>query len=255
MTGAPLPRGAVLADQGATRDIEAADTANPRRTLRSSVPVLTIAYGISAASSFLLTLLVGRLLGAAALGVFALGNSVARIFYAGTDLGVAPHLTRVVSRDRAASSVLSSLFVSLRLALMPVAVLVAAIVGRSLGHGGEAAFCVIAVAQGFISIQVIYDAVVQAHEQQVSAGLLNMLGSLWVVVGCAAWFSIGAGLISFLVLYAGSLAVAIACSRQPPPPPVAPTPAPRAEAPAPRPSADAAPAKPGATRGDTPLTT
>jgi O-antigen/teichoic acid export membrane protein len=184
-----------------------------RRVFGSSVPVLTIAYCISAASSFLLAVLIGRLLGAAALGTFALANSVARIFYAGTELGVAPHLTRAVSRDRAASSALISLFVSLRAALMPVAVVVAAIVGLSLGHGGEAAFCLIAVAQGFISIQGIYEAGAQAHERLVSAGLLNMLGSLWVVLGCAVWVSLGAGLIAFVALYAGSLGVAVASWR------------------------------------------
>ena len=185
-------------------------TSSLRRVLGSSVPILTIAYGISAVSNFLLTVLVGRFLGAAALGTFALGTSVARIFYASTELGIAPHLTRAVSRDRAASSALISLFGSLRLALMPVAVVVAALIGVSLGHGGVAAFCVIAVAQGLISLQAIYEAVVLAHERPLSAGLLNMSGSLCVVIGCAVWFALGASLLGFVALYAGSLGVAVA---------------------------------------------
>jgi O-antigen/teichoic acid export membrane protein len=180
-----------------------------RRLLRSGFPVLTIAYCISAGSSFLLTVLVGRLLGAAALGTFVLGSSVARIFYSGTELGVAPHLTREVSRDRAASSALISLFASLRLALVPVAVLVAALVGVALGHGGEPAFCMIAVAHGIISLQAIYESVVLAHERQASAGLLNILGSLWVMLGCALWFWFSAGLIAFVALYAGFLGVGV----------------------------------------------
>lgn len=185
-------------------------TSSLRRVLCSSVSILTIAYGLNAVATFLLTVLVGRFLGAAALGTFALGTSVARIFYASTELGVTPHLTRAVSRDRAASSALASLFVSLRLALMPVAVVVAALVGVSLGHGGVAAFCVIAVAQGLISLQWIYEAVVLAHERPVLAGLLNGSGSLCVMIGCAVWFALGASLLGFVALYAGSLGVAVA---------------------------------------------
>lgn len=185
-------------------------TISLRRALRSGVPVLTIAYGINAASSFLLTVLIGRLLGAAALGTFALGNSVARIFYATTDLGFGPHVTRAVSRDRDASSALISLFVSFRFAQIPVAVVVAAVVGLALGQGGEAAFCAIAVAQGLISIQGIYEAVVQGHDKQVSAGLLNMLASLWVVLGCAAWFALGGALIAFVAVNAAFVGIGVA---------------------------------------------
>jgi O-antigen/teichoic acid export membrane protein len=181
-----------------------------RGGLRSSVPILTVAYGANAAANFLLTVLVGRFIGATALGTFALGTAVARIFYAGTDFGLAPHLTRAVSRDRIRSSALVSLFISLRLALIPIAVMVSAIVGFTLGHGGTAAFCILAGAQGFISLQLIYESVVQAHDRQVSAGLLNMLGSLWVVFGCAVWFSLGADLVIFVALYAGCVGGSVA---------------------------------------------
>jgi O-antigen/teichoic acid export membrane protein len=194
----------------AASTVQPAVTSGLRRALGSSVPILTVAYGINALSNFLLTVIVGRFLGAAVLGTFALGTSVTRIFYASTELGVAPHLTRAVSRDRAASSALISLFVSLRLAMIPVAVAVAALAGILLGHGGVAAFCLIAMAQGSISLQAIYESVALAHERPALAGFMNLFGSLCVVIGCAVWFVLGASLLGFVALYAGSLGAAVA---------------------------------------------
>lgn len=188
--------------------------AKTQRALGGEVSILTIAYAISAAASFLLTVVIGRVLGAAALGTYTLASSVGRIFYAGTDLGVAPHLTRAISRDRATASPLLSLFVSLRLALIPVALVIAAVVAVAMDPGGIAAFCVLGAAMAFVSIQVIFEAVLQAHGRQVPAGIVNIVTTLMVVAGIGVWFIVPGrahgGLVLLLALYAAMLVLGAA---------------------------------------------
>ncbi|HET9624035.1 MAG TPA: hypothetical protein VFP84_21835, partial [Kofleriaceae bacterium] len=87
--------------------------------------LLALAYGGSAAANLLLSVVVGRRLGAAALGHFALAVAVARVCYAASDLGIATHLTRLVSRDRARAGAETARCVVLRAAIVPLALAIA----------------------------------------------------------------------------------------------------------------------------------
>src|SRR5689334_20340047 len=124
--------------------------------------LLALAYGGSAAANLLLSVVVGRKLGATALGHFALAVAVARVCYAATDFGVATHLTRLVARDRARAGAETARFLALRIAIVPLVMVVAIAVSCGEGAGMAIMFALVAFALGLVTIQGIYEAVLLA---------------------------------------------------------------------------------------------
>lgn len=169
-----------------------------------SFPVLVIAYGVAAIANFSLSVLLGRSMGAAALGTFALANSVARIFYAATDFGAAPYLTRIVARERGRAGELLSIFVSSRLAFIVVALAVSYVAALVSGSHEPLVFVLVTVAQGCISLQIVYEAMLQAYERQPLAAALGIVTSICVLGANVGWYFRIGGLVPFAALYAGA---------------------------------------------------
>jgi O-antigen/teichoic acid export membrane protein len=172
-----------------------------RSRLHSSISLLAIAYGIAAVANLMLSVSVGRALGAAALGSFALALSVARVFYAAGDLGVAMHLTRLLSRaERDAAESTTSLFLSFRLLATGTGVAVSVVIATLLGHE-QALFAFVAFAQGFVTLQSLYEAVFLARERQDTAAALIILSSLCLVAGCVMGMTVNLSTVEFGAMY------------------------------------------------------
>jgi O-antigen/teichoic acid export membrane protein len=167
---------------------------------KSSIPLLALAYGLAAGANFLLSVLVGRRLGAAALGNFALAVALSRIFYAATDLGVSAHLTRAISRDRSLAQPYTSLFTGFRLSLIPIAVVLVTTVGLS--RGETFTFGPIAIALGCVSLQSLFESVLLAHDRQTETASLTIFTSALVATGSMGWFFAGDSLLEFSFVYA-----------------------------------------------------
>lgn len=180
----------------------------PRR-FASGIPVLTLAYGVTAAATFLLSVVVGRGLGAAALGAFSLAVSIARIFYASTELGLAAHLTRVVARDRDSAQATGSLFLGFRAALIPAGMMVTACIGFLMGHTQPIVFAFVAAALGLVTVQSLYEALLLSHARPGAVAVLNVLGSLYLGAGCMLWFAAHAGLRAFGTTYLATSLLAV----------------------------------------------
>jgi O-antigen/teichoic acid export membrane protein len=104
-----------------------------------------------------LSVVVGRGLGAAALGEFALAVAVAvaRVCYAASDFGIGTHLTRLVARDRARAGAEVSRFLTVRVAVVPLAMLVGMAVAHGDGASAAIVFALVALALGLVTIQGI----------------------------------------------------------------------------------------------------
>jgi O-antigen/teichoic acid export membrane protein len=174
-----------------------------------SVPSLAIAYGLAAASGFFLNICVGRGLGAAALGDFALAVASARIFYAATDLGVTAHMTRAVSRDRSQSQRFLAMALGFRVSLIPVAIVVCAISGTAFGRTDITMFGLVAVAQGMVTIQGLYEALLLAHERQGPVAGLTTATALCVALGAFLWLLVSNDLVLLALCYALCSAIAV----------------------------------------------
>ena len=166
--------------------------------------LLALAYGGSAAANLLLSVVVGRQLGAAALGHFALAIAVARVCYAASDFGIATHLTRLVARDRARAGAETSRFLAVRAAVVPLAMVIAIAVGHDEGASMAIVFALVALALGLVTIQGIYEAALLALAQRRLVATLNAASAAAVMVACAAWWLCGEHLAGF----AGGYAVA-----------------------------------------------
>jgi O-antigen/teichoic acid export membrane protein len=164
--------------------------------------MLATAYVVSAVANLLLSVAVGRSLGAAALGTFALAVALGRIFYAGTDLGVATHLTRVLSRDRALSAQFTSLFVGFRARLIPVAMVLMAAVGATYGRDEAMLFGLVAIALGIVTLQGLYEAIFLVYEWQQAVVLLRVVAAILVAAGSAVWWTLGGTLVQLGLTYA-----------------------------------------------------
>jgi stage V sporulation protein B len=168
----------------------------------SGVPVLALAYGVTAAATFLLSVLVGHALGAAALGVFSFGVSVARIFFASADLGVASHLTRIVSRDRAAATRVAPLFFGFRVAMIPLAVVITTVIGVTAGPGAAPVYSLVAIAIGSLTLQQLYEALLLSFQRTRTVAILNVVGACCIAGAALVWFVIGGSLTAFAIAYA-----------------------------------------------------
>ena len=129
------------------------------------------------------------------------------MFYAGTDLGIAYHLTRVVARDRSATSGLMNLFISFRLLLIPAGISVAIVVGL-VRHESLAAFIGVAIAQGLVTIQALYEALFLACERQATVAALTIVSSVSIVAGCGLWIVFGRSLVELALSYASAMVIA-----------------------------------------------
>jgi O-antigen/teichoic acid export membrane protein len=174
------------------------------RYVRSGI-LLAISYALSAAASFLVNILLGRRLGAAALGTFALATSVARIFYSGTDLGVAPHVTREVARTPERTQEIGSLFVTFRSILIPIALVIAIATSFAIGDRQVAIFALVLSGQGFVAIGVVYEALAQAHRRQPSAAAIAVIAAALLVGSTTLWYFAHAQLLAFSVAYGAAL--------------------------------------------------
>lgn len=176
--------------------------------IRSSVPALALAYGVAAAANLLLSVVVGRGRGAAALGDFALAVACARIFFAASDLGLATQLTRELSRDRHLTRALTSQFVAFRSRMVPFAMLTSVIVASAMRPGARALFALVALALGGVYVQSVYEATLLAHDRQGTAARMSLFASLAVALGCTVWWCTRGS----VALFGGMYAVASACT-------------------------------------------
>ncbi|HSR97752.1 MAG TPA: oligosaccharide flippase family protein [Kofleriaceae bacterium] len=166
--------------------------------------LLALAYGGSAAANLLLSVVVGRQLGAAALGHFALAVAVARVSYAASDFGIATHLTRLVARDRTRAGAETLRFLAVRTAVVPLAMLVAVAVGLDAGPSMAVVFALVALALGLVTIQGIYEATLLALAQRRLVACLNAAAAVAVMAACAAWWICGEHLVGFAGGYAAA---------------------------------------------------
>jgi O-antigen/teichoic acid export membrane protein len=171
--------------------------------------LLALAYGGSAASNLLLSVVVGRKLGAASLGHFALAVAVARVCYAASDFGIAAHLTRLVARDRARAGAETSRFLTVRAAVVPLTMLVAIVVAHGDGASTAFAFALIAFALGLVTIQGIYEAALLALAQRRLVALLTGGSAAAVMVACGAWWLAGEHLVALAGGYAAALVLGV----------------------------------------------
>lgn len=179
------------------------------RNIRSSVPALALAYGISAVANLLLSIVVGRASGAAALGDFALAVATARIFFAAADLGLATQLTRELARDRSVTRSLTSQFVAFRVRMVPIASLTAVIVASFMRPGARILFALVAVALGGVYVQGLYEATLLAHERQGAVARMTFAASAAVATGCGVWWITGSSVAVFGAMYALASAIAV----------------------------------------------
>lgn len=166
--------------------------------------LLALAYGGSAASNLLLSIVVGRQLGAAALGHFALAVAVARVCYAASDFGITTHLTRLVARDRARAGAETARFLAVRAGVVPLAMLVAVAVAHDQGANMAIVFALVALALGLVTIQGIYEAALLALAQRRLVAILTGMSAALVMTACAAWWVWGTHLVVFAAGYAAA---------------------------------------------------
>ncbi|HEX3759744.1 MAG TPA: oligosaccharide flippase family protein [Kofleriaceae bacterium] len=169
-----------------------------------------LAYGGSAAANLLMSVVVGRGLGAAALGEFALAVAVARVCYAASDFGIATHLTRLVARDRARAGAETSRFLTVRAAVIPLAMLVGMLVAHSEGTTTAIAFALVALALGLVTIQGICEATLLALTQRRLVAILNGASAAVIITACAMWWLAGANLVAFAASYAAAVGLGVA---------------------------------------------
>jgi O-antigen/teichoic acid export membrane protein len=169
-----------------------------------------LAYGGTAAANLLLSVVVGRGLGAAALGHFALAVAGARVCYAASDFGIATHLTRLVARDRERAGAETSRFLAVRAAIVPLAMVIAIAVGREDGASIAIVFALVALALGLVTIQGIYEAALLALAQRRLVAMLNAASAALVMAACAAWWISGEHLVEFAAGYAAAALVGAA---------------------------------------------
>jgi O-antigen/teichoic acid export membrane protein len=172
--------------------------------------LLALAYGGSAAANLLLSVVVGRGLGAAALGHFALAVAVARVCYAASDFGITTHLTRLVARDRARAGAETSRFLAVRAAVVPIAMLIAIAVAHQDGAAIAIVFALVALALGLVTIQGIHEAALLALAQRRLVAMLNAASAALVMAACAAWWISGDGLVDFAAGYAVAAVLGVA---------------------------------------------
>lgn len=171
--------------------------------------VLVLAYGGSAISNLLLSLVVGRKLGAAALGHFALAVAVARVCYAASDFGIATHLTRLVARDRARAGAETSRFLAVRAAVVPLVMLIAITVAHGEGASMSIVFALVALALGLVTIQGVYEAALLALAQRRLVAILTGGSAAAVIVACGAWWFAGEHLVMLAAGYAAALVLGV----------------------------------------------
>lgn len=169
---------------------------------RSKLPLLAAGYSSAAAANALPSIVIGRTLGAGSLGAYALALSVARIFYAATDMGAASHLTRAASRDRDTSSRLVSAFLRFRATLVPLACALGIAVGCMDETSAPWLFALIAAGQGAVSLQLLLEATLLGHERQKAVAALTAATSITTALGCGLWLMLRLDFQSFGLTYA-----------------------------------------------------
>lgn len=171
--------------------------------------LLVLAYGGSAAANLLMSVVVGRGLGAAALGEFALAVAVARVCYAATDFGITTHLTRLVARDRARAGAETSRFLTVRAAIVPLAMCVGMLVAHGEGATTAIAFALVALALGLVTVQGICEATLLALAQRRLVALLNAASAAVIITACAVWWISGTHLVAFAGCYAAAAGLGV----------------------------------------------
>lgn len=171
--------------------------------------LLALAYGGSAAANLLLSVVVGRQLGAAALGHFALAVAVARVCYAASDFGIATHLTRLIARERARAGAETARFLAVRVAVVPFAMAIAMVAARDEGLTTAIVFALVALALGLVTIQGIYEAALLALAQGRLVAILSAVSASAAMVACGVWYLAGEHLIGFAASYAAAALVGV----------------------------------------------
>ena len=145
-------------------------------------------YGAVTLANLLLNIAVGRSLGAGALAAFALATAVARVFYSGTDFGLAHHLTRLLARDHAATDVFANLFLTFRLLLIPIGAAFSVAFALVLNEPDLWTFVGVALAQGMLTIHGLYGSVFLSRDRQTAIASIHTAGAGLVVIAAGAWF-------------------------------------------------------------------
>lgn len=166
--------------------------------------LLALAYGGSAAANLLLSVVIGRKLGAAALGHFALAVAVARVCYAASDFGIATHLTRLVARDRGRAGAETARFLAVRVAIVPLVMLVAIAVAHGDGASMAIVSALVAFALGLVTIQGIFEAALLALAQRRLVAILTAASAAVVMAACGAWWIAGEHLVALAGGYAAA---------------------------------------------------
>ncbi len=179
----------------------------------ANIPLLATAYVAVAVSNLLMTLVIGNALGPYALGEYAMATTVARMFYAVTDGGLGPHLTKEVTRERARAFVLGPPIEALRLWLVPACVAVALSTAWMLGSEHAAVYVAVAVALGCVNLQLVYEALLLGNERQRASAALTSVGALAVIAAAGVWTALGGSLLQITTAYAVACAVGYGVSR------------------------------------------
>jgi O-antigen/teichoic acid export membrane protein len=188
-----------------------------RGELRTSISLLALGYTAAAGANLLPSLLIGRSLGASALGAFALALALARIFFAASDLGGTAQLTRSVSRDPSTAPEALSLWWSFRLLLIPLACAFVFFAGDAAHRDSPGLFAYVSLAQGAVSLQLLYEALFLASGLRREVALLTTCNSAATAVACVAWWRSHGALdwfgIAYLAAAATGLSVWIVAAR------------------------------------------
>jgi len=166
--------------------------------------LLALGYGGSALATLLLSVVVGRRLGAEALGHFALAVAVARVCYAATDFGINAHLTRLVARDRARVGAETARFLAVRVAIIPLVMLIAIAAAHGEGVGLATVFALVAFTLGMVTLQGIYESALLAQAQRRRVAGLNIATATAVITASLTWWLCGEHLIAFAAGYAAA---------------------------------------------------
>lgn len=162
----------------------------PIRRVAANTAVLFVSAGIVAVANLLVNLIIGRKLGAGALGIYAFAMAVSRIFYVGTELGIGTHLKRTLARDPHLAPDYVSLFVSFRLLLIPLAILITTGAGLLMGIPQIIVVALIAIAFGLSAIVAVHESLFIAHEDFWIVGLNRMFYATCLAFGCLWWYQV-----------------------------------------------------------------
>lgn len=178
-----------VANTGA-QDGHPSDCLSSGRITRNTV-ALFVSASIVALANLLITLTIGRTLGALVLGIYAFSAATARIVYAISDLGIGTHLKRTIARNPTLAPSHTNLFITFRILIMPLAVVVVAGSGVAMGYSHMGVIFTIAAAFGLNEVGKIHEALFIARLRVYLVFLTRMVYATSLISGCLLWYYLG----------------------------------------------------------------